>query len=61
MMVNRNSIPMLNILAGIGATLGGGLLINLGLVVAGVRLLANGASKLDFSRRLKMEEGEEEC
>lgn len=60
MVIKRNSIPILNILAGIGATVGGSLLINPGLIVAGVGLMANGTSKLDFSRRLKREEEEEE-
>ena len=36
MVVKRNSMPMLDILAGIGVTLGGGLLISLGLIVAGL-------------------------
>ncbi|KAI0886792.1 P-loop containing nucleoside triphosphate hydrolase protein [Annulohypoxylon maeteangense] len=51
MLVKKNSVPMLSILAGIGATVGGGLLINPGLIAAGVGLMASGASKLDFSKK----------
>ncbi|KAI1087989.1 P-loop containing nucleoside triphosphate hydrolase protein [Rostrohypoxylon terebratum] len=51
MLIKKNSIPVLSILAGIGATVGGGLLINPGLIAAGVGLMANGASKLNFSKK----------
>ncbi|KAI0892436.1 P-loop containing nucleoside triphosphate hydrolase protein [Annulohypoxylon nitens] len=51
MLIKKNSVPVLSILAGIGATVGGGLLINPGLIAAGVGLMANGASKLDFSKK----------
>ena len=59
MLVKKNSIPMLSILAGVGATVGGGLLINPGLIVAGVGLITSGASKLNFSRKEKKEEEQE--
>ncbi|KAI2624906.1 P-loop containing nucleoside triphosphate hydrolase protein [Hypoxylon sp. NC1633] len=60
MLVKKNSVPMLSILAGIGTAVGGGVLLNPGLVVAGVGLMASGASKLDFSKKPKTEEDDDD-
>lgn len=56
MLLKKNSVPMISILAGVGTAIGGGLLLNPGLVAAGVGLMASGASKLDFSKKPKTEE-----
>ncbi|KAI0138021.1 P-loop containing nucleoside triphosphate hydrolase protein [Hypoxylon sp. NC0597] len=56
----QNSLPMLSILAGIGATVGGGIAINPALILAGFGLMVGGASKLNFSRHTKKREKQEE-
>ncbi|OTA93385.1 hypothetical protein M434DRAFT_395648 [Hypoxylon sp. CO27-5] len=56
----QNSLPMLSILAGIGAAVGGGFAINPALIIAGFGLVVGGASKLNFSRRTKKGERQDE-
>ncbi|KAI1140788.1 P-loop containing nucleoside triphosphate hydrolase protein [Hypoxylon sp. FL0543] len=54
-LLKKNSLPMLSILAGIGATIGGGLSINPALMLAGFGLMASGVSKLNFKRHTHRE------
>ncbi|GAP84700.1 putative GTP binding domain [Rosellinia necatrix] len=52
-MWKQNMIPLLTILAGIGAAIGGGILLQPEVIVAGVALVATGAQKMDWKKRGK--------
>ncbi|KAI0838299.1 P-loop containing nucleoside triphosphate hydrolase protein [Hypoxylon sp. FL0890] len=60
LLLKKNSLPMLSILAGIGATVGGGITINPALILAGFGLVASGVSKLNFNRHTKRRERQDE-
>ncbi|PQE12522.1 GTP binding domain protein [Rutstroemia sp. NJR-2017a BBW] len=59
-LIKKNSIPFLTLLAGLGVTIGGGILINPAMIGAGSGMIVSGAQKLDFDRKKKNKEENEE-
>jgi GTPase SAR1 family protein len=58
-LIKKNSIPILTLLAGLGVTIGGGVLINPAMIGAGAGMIVSGAQKLDFSRKKNKKESED--
>ncbi|PQE28238.1 GTP binding domain protein [Rutstroemia sp. NJR-2017a WRK4] len=59
-LMKKNTIPILSLLAGLGVTIGGGVLINPAMIAAGAGIMVSGAQKLDFNRKKKKKDNEEE-
>jgi hypothetical protein len=58
-LIKKNTIPILTLLAGLGVTIGGGVLINPAMIGAGAGMIVSGVQKLDFARKKKKKETED--